>query len=116
MTMLDSRLARLGLSIGWRGAVLFRWPAARGSLTCEVVASEQLFRIDRQVANALAGGMEDGVHHGRASPGDPDLSNAARPYRIQFVIRNVDRRYVDFGNVRVHGHMVVRQIGVYETA
>ncbi len=44
------------------------------------VSRQQLIQGDRQIADADAGGMIDGVGDGRGGADDPDLANALHAY------------------------------------
>src|SRR3954469_17019129 len=76
----------------------------------------QVVQLYRQVADALAGGMEDCVGDGGRNAGDADLADAARAGGIELTIVFLAEADVDEADVGVHRHVVLREVGVDDAA
>ena len=74
--------------------------------------ADEAVEPDRQVAHALAGGVEDGVGDRRRGADDPDLADALRPHRVELVVVLLDPRGVDVLDVRADRHVVLGEVVV----
>src|SRR5438094_2034446 len=63
--------------------------------------SLQLIQRDRQIANALAGRVIDGIGDRRRDPDNTDLAEAFCAERIDERVRLVDEDYLDVANVGI---------------
>lgn len=79
---------------------------------CADRLSHQFVRCDGIVADALAGGVVNGVGHRGGGPGDADLTNPPRAQWIEFRIGNVEDGDIDAADVTVDGHMVFSEVFV----
>src|SRR5690606_30061574 len=77
--------------------------------------SQQLVGRDREVADASAGGVVDGVGDGGAGAGDADLADAAGAHG-GVRVGDVGPDQVDLGDVEVDGDVVVGEARVHHAA
>src|SRR5262245_17648825 len=78
--------------------------------------SQQLVERDRQIANALAGRVEDGVGDRRRYAHDADFAQSLGAERVDDRIVLFDEDHINLIYVGVHGDVILRQIVVYETS
>src|SRR5919112_3668712 len=79
------------------------------------VPSQQLVEGDRQVEYAFAGGVPDGVGHGRGGPGDGHLPDSEQA-QWHGGVRLVEVVHVDVWDVGVYGHVVFGQARIHDPA
>src|SRR5689334_11292527 len=72
----------------------------------------QLLQPDRQLADALAGGVEEGVADGSVGADIAELAEALDPGRIDLVVLLGEHDHLDAGRVGIHGHQVIGEIVV----
>jgi hypothetical protein len=61
---------------------------------------------DGEVADALAGGVVDGVGYGGGCSGDADFADASGAERVEFVVGDVEGGDVDLVDVGVDGDVL----------
>ena len=76
----------------------------------------QLVYRDRQIADALARRMMDGVGDRGGDADDADLAQALDAEAIDLGVGLVDEDDLDLSNVGVHGDMVFGDVGVHDPA
>src|SRR6266446_758862 len=70
----------------------------------------QLIKCDRQIADADACGVIDGVGDGGSSADDPDLANPLRTHWIDMQILLVDPGHLDRADISIGRDMVFREV------
>src|SRR5580704_2372628 len=78
--------------------------------------AHQLVDGDRQVAHALAGGVEDRIGDRRRRADDADFAHALDAERVDLVVLLLDEDHVDRGHVRVGGHVIIGEVMGHEAA
>src|SRR2546425_7173918 len=84
-----------------------RWTSSSSA----AVSRQQLIQCDRQVTDANARGVIDGIGDGRSGADDPDFANAFRTHRIDMRGILIDPGHVDGADIGV-GRDVVLGEGV----
>ena len=87
--------AALAASRPRREAQAVRARVTLNLLLAAVVSRQQLIERDRQIADADAGGVIDGVGDGRGGADDADLANALHAYGVDVGVVLVDPGHVD---------------------
>src|SRR4051812_16068182 len=87
-----------------------------GSTHIKSIYLEQFIERDRQLAHALAGGVEERIGNRGGGTHNPDLSYAFDAERIHFCVLLGDEDDVDIRNVGVHRYVVLGQAMVHPAA
>src|SRR5258706_5222162 len=90
-------------------AINQRYPTSREGPVLRLQPShspQQLIQGDRQIADADAGGMIDGVGNCSCSPDDPDFAHPFRTYGIDVRVLLVDPGCIDGADIGVGGDAV----------
>src|ERR1700677_794670 len=77
---------------------------------------DQIFYMDRQVANSLAGGVIDRVRDRAGSSNTGHLADTFDAYLVERDIRCVEQLNFQRTDVSIHGHRVFRDVVVDESA
>src|SRR5271166_4643882 len=81
--------------------------------SAELIGSGQkLFDAHRKFADADTGSMVDGAGDGGGDAGKTDLSDAARPKRVEHQVGVIEKSHVDQGRVGIGGEHVVGEVVV----
>ena len=75
---------------------------------------QQLVRRDRQLPDASAGGVEDGVGDGRRDADHPELAHALDAERVDDLVVFLDEHRLDIVDVGVDRHVIVLQVRVHD--
>src|SRR5918997_168202 len=78
--------------------------------------SQQLIRRNRQLADAPARGVEDGVGDGRRDADHPQLAHAFDAERIHNLVVLLDEQRLDLVHVGADGDVVVLEVRVHDAA
>src|SRR5207253_7966516 len=81
-------------------------------LFAAVVSRQQLIQRDRQIADADAGGVIDGVGDGSGGADDAELANALHAYGVDVGVVLVDPGHVDLPDIGVGGDVVLGEVVV----
>src|ERR1700730_8458943 len=75
-----------------------------------------LVKGDGEGADALSGGVVDGVGDGGGGSGDADFADASGAERVEFVVGDVEGGDVDLVDVGVDGDVILGEVFVYGAA
>src|ERR1700686_3386270 len=106
----------LAASRSWREAGAVCQGTGRTYPSPAVVSRQQLIQGDRQVADADARCMIDGVSDGGGGADDADLANALHAYGVDVRVLLVDPGHVDLSHIGVGGDVVLGEVVVHVIA
>src|SRR6516225_3486836 len=117
MTSFDARATSPALVSRRRSKPTLREAAASRSTVNLAVRSappaDQTVRPDRELAHSDAGRVPDSICDGARSAGDADLADALDAERIDMRVVLFDEDRLERGDVGVHRHMILAEIGVH---
>jgi len=100
----------------WREARAACYETGGTNSSPAAVSRQQLLQRDRQIADADARGVIDGVGDGRGGDDDPDLANALGAHGVDVGVVLVDPGHVDRAGVGVGRDVVLSEVVVHVIA